>query len=189
MKQRPRTGAPGTTEGADAGDEAAAEGSAACDGEPHAPAGPSEYSLDAFRRAATLFRALGDVERLKLLDALARREVCVTELAEASGARMPTVSQRLRVLRADGLVVQRRDGKHVFYALADEHVVELVRNALQHASETHGHVRRRREADEHAAEDVDAAGDAEEPGRPPQGGMEAAGAPPALAIAAPRRPR
>lgn len=159
---------------------AAPEGSVAaeCGDEPHAPPGPSEYSADAFRRAATLFRALGDVERLKLLDALAKREVCVTELAEASRSRMPTVSQRLRVLRADGLVVQRRDGKHIYYALADEHVVELVRNALQHASEAHGYPRRAAHVD--SAEDVEAddgegAGDEAEPAE--------------LAVAGPRRPR
>ncbi|EYF06327.1 ArsR/SmtB family transcription factor [Chondromyces apiculatus] len=110
---------------------------AACDGEPHhhVPAAPSTFGKLAFQRAAALFRALGDVERLKLLESLAQREVCVTELAETSRARMPTVSQRLRVLRAEGLVVQRREGKHIFYALADQHVVELVHNALQHASE------------------------------------------------------
>ncbi|WP_218920217.1 ArsR/SmtB family transcription factor [Chondromyces crocatus] len=108
---------------------------APCGGEPHGAPPPSSFGKVAFQRAAALFRALGDVERLKLLESLAQREVCVTELAEASRARMPTVSQRLRVLRAEGLVVQRRDGKHIFYALADQHVVELVRNALQHASE------------------------------------------------------
>lgn len=108
---------------------------ATCGDEPHAVPRPSPFSKQAFQRAASIFRALGDVERLRLLEKLAEREVCVTELAEASGARMPTVSQRLRVLRAEGLVVQRRDGKHIYYALADQHVVELVRNALQHASE------------------------------------------------------
>lgn len=108
---------------------------ATCGDEPHAAPLPSTFTRQAFQRAAAIFRALGDAERLRLLEKLAQREVCVTELAEASGARMPTVSQRLRVLRAEGLVVQRRDGKHIYYALADQHVEELVRNALQHASE------------------------------------------------------
>ena len=114
-----------------------AEAAAMCEDESHVHAAPrpSPFGKQAFQRAAALFRALGDFERLKLLESLAEREVCVTELAEASGARMPTVSQRLRVLRAEGLVVQRREGKHIFYALADQHVVELVRNALQHATE------------------------------------------------------
>jgi ArsR family transcriptional regulator len=93
------------------------------------------FSQAAFSRAAALFRTLGDAERLKLLETLAHGEVCVTELSEASGYNISTVSQRLRVLKSDGLVVHRREGRHIFYALADRHVVELVRNALDHASE------------------------------------------------------
>jgi DNA-binding transcriptional ArsR family regulator len=119
-------------------DEEPGTGAPLCEPEAHTPLERSSFSVKAFRRAAALFRALGDAERLKLLDALTDREVCVTELAQASKAHMPTVSQRLRVLRAEGLVVQRREGKHIFYTLADQHVVALVRNALQHASEEHG---------------------------------------------------
>jgi len=45
------------------------------------------------------------------------------------------VSQRLKVLRSEDVIVSRRAGKHIFYALADKHVTDLVRNALKHASE------------------------------------------------------
>jgi len=48
---------------------------------------------------------------------------------------MPTVSQRLRVLKTEGLLRSRRDGKHVFYTLADAHVRELLTNILRHAAE------------------------------------------------------
>ena len=89
----------------------------------------------AFSRAAALFRAAGDEHRLRLIELLGRGEQCVTELAEAVGAKMSTLSQQLRLLRNERIVTHRREGKHVFYSLADEHVRELVGAALEHASE------------------------------------------------------
>ncbi|MEM1416411.1 MAG: metalloregulator ArsR/SmtB family transcription factor [Myxococcota bacterium] len=89
----------------------------------------------ALHGVAALFRALADPGRLRTLLALGEGEVCVSELAEATGDGLPLTSQRLRVLRAENLVRRRRDGRHVYYALADHHVVELVRNALEHALE------------------------------------------------------
>jgi DNA-binding transcriptional ArsR family regulator len=82
-----------------------------------------------------MFRAVGDEGRLRLMALLARGEACVTELAEATGDGLSTVSQRLRVLRVEGLVTRRRDGKHLYYALADDHVAQLILNALAHAEE------------------------------------------------------
>ena len=106
---------------------------------------PSEHSArarrrallddEAFERAASLFRAAGDVARLRLLDRLAEGEWCVTELAEAAGVGLSTVSQQLRLLRAERIVARRRDGKHIYYRLADAHVRELIQSALEHALE------------------------------------------------------
>lgn len=90
-------------------------------------------------RAAAIFRAMGEVSRLRLLERLTEGELCVSELAEESGDDLSTVSQRLRVLRTEGLVTRRRDGKHILYALADEHITTLVRNALSHAHEDPTH--------------------------------------------------
>lgn len=92
----------------------------------------NEESLE---RAARLFRALGDESRLRIVAALAQGEACVTELASAGDESLSAVSQRLRVLRAENIVVRRRAGKHINYALADAHVTELVFNALAHAGE------------------------------------------------------
>jgi ArsR family transcriptional regulator, lead/cadmium/zinc/bismuth-responsive transcriptional repressor len=61
--------------------------------------------------------------------------MCVTELAACERESLPTISQRLRVLRAESLIVRRRRGKHINYALADQHVMDLVFNALAHATE------------------------------------------------------
>lgn len=86
-------------------------------------------------RAAAMLSAAGDPARLRLLDLLAAGERCVSEIAADSGDAMPTVSQRLQLLRRDGLLRSRREGKHVFYSLADGHVLQLIDNILRHAAE------------------------------------------------------
>src|SRR5262245_35693730 len=98
-------------------------------------AGPDAAALE---RAAGLFRARGDAPRLRILHLLAAGELCVGEIVETVGEKFSTVSQRLRVLRSEGLVARRRDGSHVYYALADAHVRDLVSNALAHAGELNG---------------------------------------------------
>ena len=89
----------------------------------------------AFVRAAALFRAAGDVARLRLLHRLSQSEWCVSELAAESGTKLSTLSQQLRLLRAERIVERRRDGKHIYYRLADAHVRDLLRAALEHAAE------------------------------------------------------
>jgi ArsR family transcriptional regulator, lead/cadmium/zinc/bismuth-responsive transcriptional repressor len=108
-----------------------------CDPEDHARRTTRKkvISDEAFCRAASLFRAAGDVARLKLLDRLADGEWCVTELAEAAGVGLSTVSQQLRVLRSERIVERRRSGKHTFYSLADRHIIDVIENVLEHASE------------------------------------------------------
>jgi ArsR family transcriptional regulator, lead/cadmium/zinc/bismuth-responsive transcriptional repressor len=94
-----------------------------------------EPAARGLERASRIFRALGDPERLRLLLLLSEGECCVTAAAEAQGEDISTVSQRLRVLRNEGLVSRRRDGKQIVYALADQHVADLMFTALAHASE------------------------------------------------------
>jgi ArsR family transcriptional regulator len=94
------------------------------------------HRVVALERAAGLFRALGDAPRLRILVLLAQGEWCVGEIVGALQEKFSTVSQRLRVLRNEGLVVRRREGTHLFYALADRHVADLIDNALAHAHET-----------------------------------------------------
>jgi DNA-binding transcriptional ArsR family regulator len=86
-------------------------------------------------RAAQLFRAMGDAPRLRILELLKKGELCVTEIVAAVKEKFSTVSQRLRILRGEGLIARRREGNHIYYALADRHVADLVRNALAHARE------------------------------------------------------
>ena len=89
----------------------------------------------ALERASRLFRAIGDPSRLRLLSRLAQGEMCVTELAASEQESLSTISQRLRVLRSENIIVRRRRGKHINYGLADQHVMDLVFNALAHATE------------------------------------------------------
>jgi ArsR family transcriptional regulator len=94
------------------------------------PVGDS--ALDA---AARLFRAMGDMPRLRTLTLLSQGEACVSEIAAFTGEEISTISQRLRVLRAENLLNRRRQGKHILYSLADQHVSGLIFNALAHATE------------------------------------------------------
>src|ERR1700678_2499874 len=89
------------------------------DDHPSPPTLSSEVTETARERAAQLFRAMGDVARLRTLELLARGELCVTDIVAASSEKFSTVSQRLRTLRNERLVVRRREGTHLFYALAD----------------------------------------------------------------------
>lgn len=102
---------------------------------PHPPRGRARPAVDAraLEAAAGFFRAAGDAGRLRILTELREGERCVSDLAALAEDGMSTMSQRLKVLRAEGLVRRRRDGKHVLYALADDHVLALVDTALAHA--------------------------------------------------------
>ncbi|CAN5253898.1 hypothetical protein BH23ACT9_BH23ACT9_22620 [soil metagenome] len=99
------------------------------------PDGWSLSSDEELRRGARILAAIGDVERLRLLQLIAPGELCVSELVELSDAKPTTVSQRLRLLRDHDLVRTRREGKHVYYRLADDHVIALLRSAIEHAVE------------------------------------------------------
>jgi len=92
----------------------------------------------ACERAAAIFRALGDPQRLRMLAMLRDSERCVSELCHALHDNMPAISQRLRLLKAERIVRSRRDGKHIYYALADDHIARLVTVGLLHALEPAG---------------------------------------------------
>jgi DNA-binding transcriptional ArsR family regulator len=81
------------------------------------------------------FKALGDGSRLKILWALERQEMCVCDLAALLEITESAVSHQLRLLRSLRLVRNRREGTILYYSLADMHVAQLVRIALEHVSE------------------------------------------------------
>jgi len=108
-----------------------------CSAEEHQLTRPTDRSIDdaSLERASRLFRAIGEPARLRILSRLSQGEMCVTELAALEKESVSTISQRLRVLRSEYLIVRRRRGKHINYGLADQHVMDLLFNALAHATE------------------------------------------------------
>ena len=82
------------------------------------------------------FKAVGDASRLKILCALEHQEMCVCDLAALLGITESAVSHQLRLLRTLRLVKNRREGTILYYRLADDHVSQLVRIALEHVSES-----------------------------------------------------
>ena len=95
---------------------------------------PTETLLDEHNadRLAELFRALGDVRRVRILSVLLEGERNVRAIAEAVGVSESAVSHHLRGLRQMRLVRARKSGRQVFYRLDDEHIVELFARGLDH---------------------------------------------------------
>jgi DNA-binding transcriptional ArsR family regulator len=82
-----------------------------------------------------LFKVFSDATRLRILGALAGEELCVCDVSAVLGMSQSAVSHQLAVLRAARLVSFRREGKTVYYGLADDHVARLLEIGLGHASE------------------------------------------------------
>jgi ArsR family transcriptional regulator len=100
-------------------------------------------STELAAEVAETFKVLGDVTRVRILDALAQQERCVSDLAALVGLTESAVSHQLRLLRNTRLVRTRRAGRMVFYALDDQHIVSLFEQASQHVAEA-GQLRRGR---------------------------------------------
>lgn len=84
---------------------------------------------------ADFFKVFGDSSRLKVLWVLHRSEMCVSHLAELLNMSVPAVSHQLKILRQSRLVRARREGKNIYYALADEHVLRILDMGLEHINE------------------------------------------------------
>ena len=97
---------------------------------------PGSLPGDEAARLGALFAALAEPTRLRILDALERAgELCVCDLCALLALRQSNVSHQLRLLRGLRLVKSRRDGRLVFYALDDDHVLHLLRDGLAHVRE------------------------------------------------------
>lgn len=80
------------------------------------------------------FKILGDETRVRILHVLSHGELCVTDLVEAVALSQSSVSHQLRLLRLNGLVKARRDGRNIYYALDDEHVTDIFLTTLRHVA-------------------------------------------------------
>ena len=85
---------------------------------------------------SSLFAALADATRVKLVHVLLRQELCTCDLAATLGVSESATSQHLRLLRALRLVRSRRAGKVVYHSLDDEHIAALIRVGLVHLGHT-----------------------------------------------------
>ncbi len=84
---------------------------------------------------AELFKIFGDSTRIKILYALLEGELCVCDIAKLMEVTQSAVSHQLRVLKSSKLVKFRREGKTVYYSLADEHVVRILSQGMEHIEE------------------------------------------------------
>lgn len=84
---------------------------------------------------AEFFKVFGDATRLKILNVLMVSEMCVQDIAESIGMSESAVSHQLRVLKQMDLVKNRRDGKTIFYALADSHILTILNTGIEHLEE------------------------------------------------------
>ena len=84
---------------------------------------------------AELFKIFGDESRLKILFVLREGELCVDELSEKLNMSQSAVSHQLRILKTSRLVKGRRDGKRIYYSLADDHVHSIIAQGCEHVEE------------------------------------------------------
>lgn len=86
-------------------------------------------------KLADLYKVFGDPTRIRILYTLSKGELCVCDIAELLGMTQSAISHQLRVLKQAELVKFRRDGKTVYYALADAHVATILAQGLDHVQE------------------------------------------------------
>mgnify|MGYP002604980900 CR=1 FL=1 len=84
---------------------------------------------------ADLFKVFGDPTRIRILAILSKQELCVQDIADSLSMTQSAISHQLRVLKQMSLVKFRRDGKTIFYSLADSHVATIMNQGLEHVTE------------------------------------------------------
>ena len=84
---------------------------------------------------AELFKVFGDSTRIRILYVLFECEVCVCDLANILQMSQSAISHQLRILKTNKLVKNRREGKSIYYSLADDHVRTIINNAMEHILE------------------------------------------------------
>lgn len=83
-------------------------------------------------RLAELFKVFGDTTRIRMLYVLSKEELCVQEIADKLSMTQSAISHQLRILKQMYLVKFRRDGKTIYYSLADDHVATIMNQGLEH---------------------------------------------------------
>lgn len=105
------------------------------DDHPYSKLSTVELSEAQHKQVTTMLKALADSQRLQMVLLLKDTgEVCVSEIAEITGDKMSTLSNRLKQLHEAGLVNKRREAQHIYYSLQDDHVRHLLDNLIAHAN-------------------------------------------------------
>lgn len=84
---------------------------------------------------ADFFKVFADTTRIKILYVLLKQEMCVCDIAQALKMTQSAISHQLRILKQMDLVKNRRDGKTIFYSLADAHIAGILNQGMEHISE------------------------------------------------------
>ena len=84
---------------------------------------------------AELFKIFGDTTRIKILYVLFESEMCVCDIAQLLNMTVSAISHQLRILKQARLVKFRKEGKSVFYSLADDHIKKIIDNGIEHINE------------------------------------------------------
>ena len=84
---------------------------------------------------AELFKVFGDSTRIRILYVLFETKICVYDLSKILNVTQSAISHQLRVLKQNKLVKFRREGKNIFYSLADEHVRTIINQGMEHIEE------------------------------------------------------
>ncbi|MGN0452295.1 MAG: ArsR/SmtB family transcription factor [Ruminococcus sp.] len=97
--------------------------------------GNSDAEFDRICDLADLFKIFGDTTRLRILCSLIESELCVCEISERLSMSPSAISHQLKVLKDSNLVANRREGKTIYYFLADDHVRTIVEMGFEHIDE------------------------------------------------------
>ena len=92
---------------------------------------PDKHTIDSI---AELFKGFADPTRVHILSLLQEQELCVTEIAEAVELSQSAISHQLRLLKQMHLIKFRREGKNIWYSLADDHVRTILKMGLEHVA-------------------------------------------------------
>jgi len=95
------------------------------------PRGDSET----LRKLSGVFQVLSDETRLRIIQALEKRELSVSDIAKTLNVSQPAISHQLRTLRQMDLVRERRVGQRVYYRIADKHIFRIIEDGLDHVRE------------------------------------------------------
>jgi len=94
-----------------------------------------EWGSEVLERVSQTFKALGDPTRIRILSLLAHDECAVNQIADALQLSQSAVSHQLKTLRAYRFVRYRRDGQNILYSCDDSHIIGLLNEAVQYASD------------------------------------------------------